>query len=339
MQPKALIGYIYKYCQERYSMQATSSTLTNILPVQREIYADSPYSVSSVEEDIGPVRLPTKRLQPKGRTPATPDTPSMAQQMTNLLQEAKDKGTSPLVLLRNQSDKRPYMEKIKATGGEKAKMFIEAAEKGLFGNQIVTKHFYEKWTVPVLREMLAKNIGQPGEKAPAETTGTGFAGKPKKISKAYFSGKGAPRGLVNPVSTNGLYYLDMVNLKKGILCIKYSTSRNYKMPRQNISSDCKALIELGIEGKFNEKLYKMIDESDRLHFDTCSDTMGWEHCQIDRSASEALYTRFETLRAEIQNGNDNPKTKSELRRVILELINNGRIPRLKGYSILYEMSL
>jgi hypothetical protein len=194
MQPKALIGYIYKYCQERYSMQATSSTLTNILPVQREIYADSPYSVSSVDEGIGPVRLPTKRLQPKGRTPATPDTPSMAQQMTNLLQEAKDKGTSPLVLLQNQSDKRPYMEKIKATGGEKAKMFIEAAEKGLFGNQIVTKHFYEKWTVPVLREMLAKNIGQPGEKHPLKPPVQGLLVNPKKYPKLISVGKGLPGG-------------------------------------------------------------------------------------------------------------------------------------------------
>jgi hypothetical protein len=102
------------------------------------VFAESPYasSVSSVE-DIGPVRLPKKTPQ----TPATPDNPSVAKQMTDLLKEAKDKGTSPLVLLRNQSDGRPYMDRIKMTGGEKAKLFVEATEAGMFDNTVVTKHF------------------------------------------------------------------------------------------------------------------------------------------------------------------------------------------------------
>jgi hypothetical protein len=65
----------------------------------------------------------------------------------------------------------------------------------------------------MLRDLLAKTIGQPGENAPTELTRKGFP-KPKKIAKSFFVGKGAPRGQVNPTSTNGIIWICKI-YKKG----------------------------------------------------------------------------------------------------------------------------
>jgi hypothetical protein len=55
-----------------------------------------------------------------------------------------------------------------------------------------------------------------------------------------------------------------------------------------MSENCRTLIELAIENKFNEKLYKMLNESDLRHFDYLVDTMGWEHCHVDRPVERTV---------------------------------------------------
>jgi hypothetical protein len=84
----------------------------------------------------------------------------------------------------------------------------------------------------------------------------------------------------------------------------------------------------------------MLDVNDKQAFETMIKAMKMDsEVKIDTGEVEKLYKRFEVLRAEIQNGNDNISLKKELRLVILQLINMKRIPKAVGYNVLYELSL
>ena len=49
--------------------------------------------------------------------------------------------------------------------------------------------------------------------------------------------------------------------------------------------------------------------------------------------------RYEVLLGEFENGNNNPELKAELKRFVIEAIQENKIPRHQAYMILYQLSL
>jgi hypothetical protein len=156
----------------------------------------------------------------------------------------------------------------------------------------------------------------------------------KTLKTPKFSGKGKIREHLP--SKNKLYTLDVDNLKKGVLSVKYANQRNYKIPNTNLSKDAVDLIELTARGNFNKRLYNLLNDEERIVFENFLKVFGIDNiANLDgETATEKLYHEFQILRAEIQAGNNNPDLRKKLRGIVLQLINNRRIPKSTGFNIL-----
>jgi hypothetical protein len=57
------------------------------------------------------------------------------------------------------------------------------------------------------------------------------------------------------------------------------------------------------------------------------------------SLDQEFQQRYEVLLGEFENGNNNPELKAELKRFVIEAIQENKIPRHQAYMILYQLSL
>ena len=103
------------------------------------------------------------------------------------------------------------------------------------------------------------------------------------------------------------------------------------------------ILDLLENGKPNGRVYTQIPTDERKYFEEMSIGAGvWNSLGLKRtttSTDEEESKRFELLRGEYLAGNNNPKVISELRKLVVKMMNDGRIRKSQGVELLMELSI
>lgn len=144
----------------------------------------------------------------------------------------------------------------------------------------------------------------------------------------------------------GKYAIHMPQLEsQDILNVKYKSLGQIPKFKPIAVSDIfrDFLIDLVENGKPNARVYTQISPQERKFFEEMSMGAGvWTGLGLKRtttSTDEEEAKRFELLKGEYMAGNNNPKVISELRRLIVKMMNDGRIRKSQGVDLLMELSI
>jgi hypothetical protein len=103
------------------------------------------------------------------------------------------------------------------------------------------------------------------------------------------------------------------------------------------------ILDLLDNGKPNARVYTQIPTDERKFFEEMSIGAGvWNGLGLKRTTTsndEEENKRFELLKGEYMAGNNNPKIMSDLRRLIVKMMNDGRIRKNQGVDLLMELSI
>lgn len=103
------------------------------------------------------------------------------------------------------------------------------------------------------------------------------------------------------------------------------------------------ILDLVENGKPNARVYTQIAPEERKFFEEMSIGAGvWNGLGLKRtttSTDEDENKRFEILKGEYMAGNNNNKVISELRRLVVKMMSDGRIRKNQGIELLMELSL
>lgn len=103
------------------------------------------------------------------------------------------------------------------------------------------------------------------------------------------------------------------------------------------------ILDLLDNGKANARVYTQIPTDERKFFEEMSIGAGvWNGLGLKRTTTsndEEENKRFELLKGEYMAGNNNPKVMSDLRRLIVKMMNDGRIRKSQGVELLMELSI
>jgi hypothetical protein len=96
-------------------------------------------------------------------------------------------------------------------------------------------------------------------------------------------------------------------------------------------------------GKPNARVYTQICPNERKFFEEMSIGAGvWNGLGLKRTTTntdEEEAKRFELLKGEYIAGNNNPKVISELRKLVVKMMSDGRIRKNQGVELLMELSI
>ena len=113
------------------------------------------------------------------------------------------------------------------------------------------------------------------------------------------------------------------------------------MPVSDVFRDF--ILDLLDNGKPNARVYTQIPTDERKFFEEMSIGAGvWNGLGLKRTTTsndEEENKRFELLKGEYMAGNNNPKVMSDLRRLIVKMMNDGRIRKNQGVELLMELSI
>jgi len=103
------------------------------------------------------------------------------------------------------------------------------------------------------------------------------------------------------------------------------------------------MLDLLETGKPNVRVYHQVSPQERKVFEEMSIGAGvWNGLGLKRttiSTDEEENKRFELLKGEYLAGNNNPKVISELRRLVVKMMGDGRIRKSQGLELLMELSV
>jgi len=103
------------------------------------------------------------------------------------------------------------------------------------------------------------------------------------------------------------------------------------------------ILDLLETGKPNVRVYQQVCPNERKVFEEMSIGAGvWNGLGLKRttiSTDEEEAKRFELLKGEYLAGNNNPKVISELRRLVVKMMSDGRIRKAQGLELLMELSI
>jgi len=103
------------------------------------------------------------------------------------------------------------------------------------------------------------------------------------------------------------------------------------------------MLDLLENGKPNSRVYHQICPKERKVFEEMSIGAGvWNGLGLKRTTTsddEEEAKRFELLKGEYIAGNNNPKVISELRRLVVKMMSDGRIRKAQGLELLMELSI
>ena len=103
------------------------------------------------------------------------------------------------------------------------------------------------------------------------------------------------------------------------------------------------MLDLLENGKPNSRVYHQICPKERKVFEEMSIGAGvWNGLGLKRTTTsddEDEAKRFELLKGEYIAGNNNPKVISELRRLVVKMMSDGRIRKAQGLELLMELSI
>jgi hypothetical protein len=225
---------------------------------------------------------------------------------------------------------------------------------------------------PQLKPLLRDEItGEPVDykKLRKEPTGRGYTGKKTYIGDTniatifkttFGSGmKGAIRPNIKMKVGRGLavketpsyreygkYAIHIPQLEQqDILNVKYKSlgqiPKFKPIPVSDIFRDF--VLDLVENGKPNARVYTQIAPEERKFFEEMSIGAGvWNSLGLKRtttSTDEEENKRFELLKGEYIAGNNNPKVISELRKLVVKMMSDGRIRKNQGVELLMELSI
>ena len=149
-----------------------------------------------------------------------------------------------------------------------------------------------------------------------------------------------PRSTTKRQYINGKYYIDLNKLNDNVLCVKYSTN-DAQLPHvkvERISNKAKEVVKDIINEKYDHRIFEMLSDGDkRIIKRFCKATK--QDIDFQDTMDTEFQQRYEVLLGEFENGNNNPELKAELKRFVIEAIQENKIPRHQAYMILYQLSL
>jgi hypothetical protein len=144
----------------------------------------------------------------------------------------------------------------------------------------------------------------------------------------------------------GKYAIHIPQLEQqDILNVKYKSLGQVPKFKPTAVSDIfrDFLIDLLENGKANVRNYQQISPDERKLFERISIDAGvWNGLGLKRTTTdtdEEENKRFELLKGEYIAGNNNPKVISELRRLVVKMMGDGRIRKAQGTELLMELSI
>jgi hypothetical protein len=144
----------------------------------------------------------------------------------------------------------------------------------------------------------------------------------------------------------GKYAIHIPQLEQqDILNVKYKSLGQVPKFKPTAVSDIfrDFLLDLLDNGKPNVRTYQQIAANERKLFEEMSIGAGvWNALGLKRtttSTDDEENKRFELLKGEYIAGNNNPKVISELRRLVVKMMNDGRIRKAQGTELLMELSI
>ena len=144
----------------------------------------------------------------------------------------------------------------------------------------------------------------------------------------------------------GKYAIHIPQLEQqDILNVKYKSlgqiPKFKPIPVSDIFRDF--ILDLIENGKPNARVYTQICPNERKFFEEMSIGAGiWNSLGLKRtttSTDEEENKRFELLKGEYVAGNNSPKVISELRKLVVKMMSDGRIRKNQGVELLMELSL
>jgi len=144
----------------------------------------------------------------------------------------------------------------------------------------------------------------------------------------------------------GKYAIHIPQLEQqDILNVKYKSlgqiPKFKPIPVSDIFRDF--VLDLVENGKPNARVYTQIAPDERKFFEEMSIGAGvWNSLGLKRtttSTDEEENKRFELLKGEYIAGNNNPKVISELRKLVVKMMSDGRIRKNQGVELLMELSI
>jgi uncharacterized membrane protein YgaE (UPF0421/DUF939 family) len=132
----------------------------------------------------------------------------------------------------------------------------------------------------------------------------------------------------------------MKKLANNILCVKYSLNHAFipHLKVQKISTPAKEMIEDILESKYNSKVFNMLNDMDKRCVKRFINACRLE-IDVDTNLDKQFQETFEILLGEYQGGNDSPQVKKELKKYVLEALQENKIPKSHAMLLLYELSL
>jgi len=144
----------------------------------------------------------------------------------------------------------------------------------------------------------------------------------------------------------GKYAIHIPQLEQqDILNVKYKSlgqiPKFKPIPVSDIFRDF--ILDLIENGKPNARVYTQICPNERKFFEEMSIGAGiWNSLGLKRtttSTDEEENKRFELLKGEYIAGNNSPKVISELRKLVVKMMSDGRIRKNQGVELLMELSI
>ena len=138
----------------------------------------------------------------------------------------------------------------------------------------------------------------------------------------------------------GNFYIEKHKLRDNLLSVKYSKNEvppSALRPR-SISTALRGLIEDVIADNYNEKVYHMLDDDDKRVFKKFVKVLKLPidtHDDLDKEYQK----NYELLKGQFMSGNNSPEIKNQLRKYIIEGMNDGKLNRSESMFLLYQLSL
>lgn len=139
----------------------------------------------------------------------------------------------------------------------------------------------------------------------------------------------------------GKYEISVQRLQENVLSVRNSKSKNSAMPSRVISSTVRnILLDFKDHGKFPMSMYNKLEGTDKEVMDSLlqqSEMAEQLGIRIVDETMADLVKQYEQTRKKIMDGSEDPTVKKQLKRTVLQLVKNGKLPLKVSYSMLLEL--
>ena len=187
----------------------------------------------------------------------------------------------------------------------------------------------------------------PQTKAPSKpkrkpSTGNGLkSSKPQKKKLKYIiKGNGSAKTSSSPKPAKP-FFVDIDNLNRNVLSVRYRSSRKYKINPMVISDGEKVMInEIITHQRFNHTVYERLSNEEKRRVELLIHELKMDN-ELDGydpfAATKDLYNQLQVIRGQIEAGNNNPALTAMAKKIIPELYALKRLTKTQANQILMEL--